>query len=100
MQAKKESKSMIKETFTGITYIKLGDIASALVGVEDDSIPGNRFDTIEQVYDAFCDGKFSWGDNDFTLVKLNRFVQEFPFTSLVLDNFDLTSEHIFVLLEE
>ena len=92
---------MINESFTGITYIKLGDIAAALVGIEDDSIPGNRCDMIQEVYDIFCDSKlFSWGGNDFTFVKLNRFVQEFPFTSLVLDNFDLTSEHIFVLLEE
>lgn len=100
MQAKKESKAMIKESFTGFTYIKLSDVASALVGIEDDSIPGNRLDTIEEVYDVFCDGTFSWGDNDFTFVKLNRFVQEFPFVELVLDNFDLTSEHILVLLEE
>ncbi len=92
---------MINESFTGITYIKLGDIASALVGIEDDSIPGNRCDTIQEVYDIFCDSKlFAWGGNDFTFVKLNRFVQEYPFTSLVLDNFDLTSEHILVLLEE
>lgn len=89
---------MISEHSRHVTYIKLGDIASRLVGKADLCIPGERFDTIEEVYDTFCEGEFAWGTNDLTFVKLGRFVEEYPFVALVIDVEDLSADY--VLLEE
>lgn len=84
-----------------ITYVKLSDIANAYADKFHDRGTESHDDVTDEFMATVNSSKFSWGDNDATFVRFDRFCDVIRVVHHHwLEDVELSSADIYVLLEE
>lgn len=91
----------IHTTTRTITFVKLSDIANAYADKFHDRGTESHDDVNDEFMESVSSSKFTWGDNDATFVRLDRFCDVIRGVQHHwLEEVELSSADIYVLLEE